>query len=426
MNNLNKTELFQIFGTIFFSIALAHTFLVGKINKLAKKYQLGSVGENLFHFFGEVEIVFGLWSAVFICFLVIFIDFNFVNEYLNSRNFTEAIFVFVIMSISATRPIISTIEKILIFLSRLIPIHKNLSIYFTLLFISPLLGSFITEPAAMTISAMLLLPRFFTDKQSFKFKYATLSLLFINISIGGTLTPFAAPPVLMVAGKWGWGLSYMLFNFAPKTVLSLLVNTLIAMFLFKKEIKKSSFEVEKTNNHISIPNWIVFIQFIFLLLAVLLSHYSVLIIGVFLFFLGYHKATKEFQAYLSLNEPLLVSFFLSGLIILGGAQQWWLEPLISSLTKFQLYFGAIGLTAFTDNAALTYLGSLVSSLDENSKLALVQGSVIGGGLTLIANAPNPAGFGILKESFDSEGFSPLILLKWSIPFMIIAALIFLM
>ena len=57
-----------------------------------------------------------------------------------------------------------------------------------------------------------------------------------------------------------------------------------------------------------------------------------------------------------------------------------------------LFFGAAALTAITDNAALTYLGSLVEDISDQSKYSLVAGAVAGGGLTVIANAPNPAGF----------------------------------
>ena len=35
------------------------------------------------------------------------------------------------------------------------------------------------------------------------------------------------------------------------------------------------------------------------------------------------------------------------------------------------------------------------------------GAVTGGGLTVIANAPNPAGFAILRPHFDDEAINPL-------------------
>ena len=70
-----------------------------------------------------------------------------------------------------------------------------------------------------------------------------------------------------------------------------------------------------------------------------------------------------------------------------------------------VYYGATALTAITDNAALTYLGSLVEGLSEEFKISLVMGAVTGGGLTLIANAPNPAGAAILKVKFSDQTIS---------------------
>jgi predicted cation transporter len=111
-----------------------------------------------------------------------------------------------------------------------------------------------------------------------------------------------------------------------------------------------------------------------------------------------------------LREGLLVGFFLAGLVVLGGMQQWWLQPALLSMDETQVYFGATALTAITDNAALTYLGSLVEGLSDEFKYALVTGAVTGGGLTIIANAPNPAGASILKGTFDEGAINPLGLL----------------
>ena len=422
---MNSEKIFEILATVFFAIALLHTFFASKLTKFSHRFKLGSVAENFLHLFGEVEIVFGFWSAILIILSIFLIDFNFTINYLNSRNFTEAMFVFVIMSLCSSLPIINFAEKVLIRISKMLLLDPKISIYFTLVCISPLLGSFITEPAAMTISAFLLLPRYFTNNHSLNFKYATVALLFLNISIGGTLTPYAAPPVLMVASKWGWDLNFMLTNFAPRTLVAVLFNSIIFILIFKKDILKGRIDTAKKGK-IYVPFWVTLIHLIFLIAVVLTSHYPVLFIGVYLFFIGFLKATHEFQSDLVLKEPLLVGFFLAGLIVLGGPQRWWLEPIITSLNKFELYFGSIGLTAFTDNAALTYLGSLVPSLDSESKLALVKGSVVGGGLTLIANAPNPAGYGILRDSFGEEVFSPLKLVLWSLPITLITAVIFLL
>ncbi len=105
----------------------------------------------------------------------------------------------------------------------------------------------------------------------------------------------------------------------------------------------------------------------------------------------------------------MVGFFLAGLVVLGTIQKWWLQDVLLQMGDTVLYFGATALTAVTDNAALTYLGSLVE-LSDTAKYSLVAGAVSGGGLTVIANAPNPAGYGILKDSFSGGVVNPLYLL----------------
>jgi hypothetical protein len=150
----------------------------------------------------------------------------------------------------------------------------------------------------------------------------------------------------------------------------------------------------------------------------------VVFVGLFLFFLGLVQVTNEYQSELKLKESLLVGFFLAGLVVIGGPQRWWLEPILKNLSTIPLYFGAILLTSFTDNAALTYLGSLVEGLSDISKYSLVAGSVVGGGLTVIANAPNPAGYGILNPYFGKEGISPFKLFIAALIPTLVAAIIF--
>jgi hypothetical protein len=74
------------------------------------------------------------------------------------------------------------------------------------------------------------------------------------------------------------------------------------------------------------------------------------------------------------------------------------RSVLASLSEHKLYLGATILTAFNDNALITYLATLVPNLDDRLKLAVVEGAVTGGGLTVIANAPNPAGQALLARS----------------------------
>lgn len=403
-------SVIQVAATVIFAIAIIHTFLVSKFAHIAHHYPEGSIGENFFHFMAEVEAVFGIWALVFLCIMMGVEGIGAPVHYLESLNFTEPGFVFVIMAMAGTRPVIKLAEKIIVGISKLIPMPRKMAFYFTALVVGPLLGSFITEPAAMTVTAIILLKNFFSKDMTQKFKYATIGLLFVNVSIGGTLSHFAAPPVLMVAGKWGWGMGHMITMFGYKAAISCVLSALVIAFVFKNELQGDFKLAEDNNEKMLPPIWVTLFHVIFLALVVLTAHHMVVFIGLFLFFLGFTTVTQEFQDEVQVKSSLMVGFFLAGLIVLGSEQKWWLQPLISGLSDQVLYFGSTALTGITDNAALTYLGSLVE-LTDSAKYFLVAGAVTGGGLTVIANAPNPAGYGILKDSFGKDGISPLGLLK---------------
>jgi hypothetical protein len=408
----------EIIGTVLFACAVLHTFVATKFEALAHKYPEGSIRENLFHFLGEVEAIFGMWAGLFIAIYGFMKGFLIEDShhhategavhYLEGINYTEPAFVFVIMCMAGTRPVIVFAEKCIMTVAKLLPLPEKIAFYMSALIIGPLLGSFITEPAAMTVTALILLDYFFSGKMSTKFKYATLGLLFVNISIGGTLTHFAAPPVLMVAGKWQWGMLHMMTNFGYKAAISIVICTVATALFFKKELSGKLHIKQKHEAYMAPTWWITLIHLIFLALVVYTAHHMVFFMGLFLFFLGFVTVTQEYQDEPKLKESLLVGFFLGGLVTLGNMQAWWLQDVITRLGDITLFLGATGLTAITDNAALTYLGSLVE-LSDSAKYNLVAGAVAGGGLTVIANAPNPAGYGILKGSF-SGGINPIKLL----------------
>jgi hypothetical protein len=421
--NVQVPEVVQYVATGLFAVAILHTFLVKKFAAIAHRFPEGSVGENFFHLLSEIEVVFGFWAAVLIVFIALLISPASAIEYVDSRNFTEPIFVFVIMTVCATKPILNIAGRIMGGLAKLIPGNRDLAEFLVILVIGPLLGSLITEPAAMTVCALMLLDKFFRRTDDLKFKYAMIGLLFVNISIGGTLTSYAAPPVLMVAKTWNWDSTFMFTHFGWKAVIACVVSTALVAWRFRKSIfalapLKVADESRRT------PIGIDLVHLAFVAMIVLTSHHVSMFMGLFLFFIGVAVVTKEYQEPLKLKESLLVGFFLAGLVVLGGPQGWWLQPLLAKLESLPLFLGATALTALTDNAALTYLGSLVPDLSDESKYALVAGAVTGGGLTVIANAPNPAGFGILNGSFGETGISPLGLLLGSLPPTIIAAFLF--
>ena len=396
---MNPTTI-QLIGAVLFGLALIHTFSTRFFEHLAHKRPNHA---GLWHFLAEIEVVFGFWALVLMVFMFGILGKEEATRYLDTRNFTEPLFVFAIMVAAATRPVILLAGMVTRLLTRMIPLPGAMASTLVILSAVPLMGSFITEPAAMTLAALLLRDGIFKLGISLRLRYGILGVLFVNVSIGGTLTPYAAPPVLMVASAWGWDLHYMLAEFGWKSALAVLINAAALVVLFAREFVRLRPPAPKAEAQP--PILVTLIHMAFLGGIVVFAHHPAVFLGLFLFFLGFTTAYERYQSPLILREGLLVAFFLAGLVVLGGQQQWWLEPLLLSMSSDAIFFGATALTAITDNAALTYLGSLVPGLSDEFKYALVAGAVAGGGLTIIANAPNPAGASILKGGFPDQAIN---------------------
>ncbi|WP_323589821.1 putative Na+/H+ antiporter [Aliarcobacter butzleri] len=411
----------QIIAAVIFALAIIHIFSVKYFEHLAHRNTKHS---GLFHLLGEIEVVFGAWALILILFMFILSGKQATVDYMNSRSYIEAMFVFVIMIIAATRPILQTVVLFVKKLSTIIPTKGATGFYFVVMFFVPILGSIITEPASMTLAALILSDKLFSQEISKKFRYATLGTLFVNVSIGGTLTNFAAPPILMVAGTWDWSTTFMFTTFGWKSMIAIFISTNLMILIFYKELVNIKIRTTVSDRE-NIPFGIILTHYLFLFLVVFFGHYPAIFMSIFLLFLGITHAYQQYQDRLMLREGLLVAFFLGGLVILGGQQQWWLQDLIMKMSDLQAFFAAITVGSVTDNAAITYLGSLVEGLTDEFKYALVAGAVCGGGLTVIANAPNPAGVTILKSHFEDSTIDPWYLFLGALVPTIISALCFL-
>ncbi|MGE5276460.1 MAG: putative Na+/H+ antiporter [Acidobacteriota bacterium] len=549
LRNRIAREPLNLVASLIFLFAILHTFLASRFTSASlrrrkahqAKIDSGEASENsvdfiaeALHFFGEVEVVFGLWIVPLFASIIYFYDWPTVVNYMtHGVDLTEAAFVVVIMLLASTRPILKLAERVMEAVAKLFGGSLS-ALWFTILTLGPLLGSLITEPAAITISAMLLSRRFYALDPSGKFKYATLALLFVNVSVGGTLTHFAAPPVLMVAGPWGWDTAFMLSAIGWKAVIGILIVNGLYFTVFRGEfsrlqgayalrcleerierevvtpelVSQEWKEVEAELNERgavrdeikqpidayvariearmeeeflpkmqrdkvdpalikeafarrfedlrldemrrwipallpsdqraryvdpnwddredTVPAWVTVVHILFMAWTIVNAHHAQLFVLGALFFLGFAQATAPYQNRINLQQPMLVGFFLAGLVIHGGMQGWWIAPVLSSLSATALMAMATILTAFNDNAALTYLATLVPGFSDGMKYAVVAGAVAGGGLTIIANAPNPAGQSILRKHFD-EAVSPKgLLLAASVPTVIVWLCLFLL
>ncbi len=408
-------------AAIIFALALIHTFAAKTFERLAHRHPKHA---GLLHFLGEVEVVFGLWAFVLIVAMAFVVGGDDAIKYAESRQYTEPLFVFVVMVVAASRPVLESVEALVLLIAKFAPVRSAVAQVWLGLALVPLIGSLITEPAAMTLAALMLLPQIFHQGMPEKLKYAALGVLFVNISIGGTLTSFAAPPVLMVAATWQWDSTFMLTHFGWKAAIAVIVNATFITILLRKHILVTDEPIAEAGQR-NAPLLVKIIHLSFLAATVVFAHHPVIFLGLFLLFLGFTQAYAQFQSTLVLKQGLLVGFFLAGLVVLGGMQQWWLQPIVATLQPIALFFAALGLTAITDNAALTYLGSTIEGMSEAAKYMLVAGAVAGGGLTVIANAPNPAGVALLRSGFQDESIGMAgLLLGAAIP-TVVAAMVFL-
>ncbi len=428
-----SVEPLNLFATLIFFAAVVHTFCAPIFLRWAKQREEaehlewlsrreGEQGREaplnfvtvVLHYLGELEAVFGIWAIPLIVVISLSKGWAQTKEYLeHSVHFTEAVFVVVIMAMAATQPILYLAERTLSLGARLLG-GSPASWWATILIAGSLLGSLITEPAAMTICALLLGQHFFKYKPSNRLAYATVGLLFANISVGGLLTHFAAPPVVIIARRWGWDTGFMFSTFGWKAAGAICFSTAACLYLFRREFRTlarrvSPFDAAHPVSEKAAPVAVIVANLLFMLWTVVNSQSSQLVIGGFLFFLAFVDATRYYQRAVSLRMPLLVGFFLAGLVIHGSFQAWWIEPLLNRLGDAALLLSSIVLSAFNDNAAITYLASLVPHFSDDLKYLVVAGAVSAGGLTIVANAPNPAGNAILSRYFDG-GISQFYLL----------------
>lgn len=426
----------EITATLCFALAVVHTFSVSIFARLAHR---DGPHAGMWHLLAEVEVVFGAWACVLLMAMAALADVPTAVKYLDGSDFTEALFVFAIMVVAASRPVLELARLMLHGVVRLLPMRRELGMFLLIMALVPLAGSFITEPAAMTLAAILLRDAYFRAPGNGRLKYLTLGVLFVNISIGGVLTAYAAPPVLMVASTFGWDTPYMFMHFGDRAAVAVLFNAVVLTWLCRADVLAAAAATRPasqdaaepdagsgTTGRPRVPAWIMAVHLLFLAGVVLGAHHPPVFLGLLMLFIGFCSAYRRYQSRLLIKEGLLVGFFLAGLVVLGGLQQWWLQDLLGGLPPLVLYWGTAALTALTDNAALTYLGSLVHGTSEAWRTMLVAGAVTGGGLTVIANAPNPAGFALLKAYFPGESISAGKLLLAALAPTLVAAAAFLL
>jgi Putative Na+/H+ antiporter len=517
-----RVEPFNAVSTVIFLLAIIHTFAAPRLaargaRRLKRREDQIASGElppwsvdfvgYLLQFVGQIEVVFGLWAVALFAAIATAFGWHSAVGYIADRvDYTEAVFIVVVMAMASTRPVLRLAEDIVRHTARLFG-GSLTAWWLTTLTAGPLLGSFITEPAAMTLCALLLGRKFYELKPSTSFGYATLGLLFTNVSVGGLLTHSAAPPVVVAANAWDWTTPYLFLHFGWKAAVGIALSNAIYLLVFRSEFVRlgaafaereledelqrrffnrwhMDYEYGRFRNVVNeevqlkekmmalvtealsrlrarlvevyrsvavekgvdpeviraafehrfaeirlarlkryfpgllppseqpeihdpdwdrrddpVPLWVTSVHLMLMAWTIANAHHPALFVPGLLLLLTFMQATGKFQNQLNLGPPILVGFFLAGLVIHGGLQGWWIEPILRSLQAAPLALISVGLSAVNDNTAVVFLTTLVPNLDDALKHAVLAGAVAGGGLTVIANAPNPAGYSLLRGNF---------------------------
>ena len=177
----------DIIAAALFALALLHTFATKLFERLAHRHPRHA---GLWHLLGEVEVVFGFWAVVLVAVMAVAVGGKEAIAYAESRQYAEPLFVFVVMVIAASRPVLEAVQALVAGMARRAPLHRAVAEVWLCFAFVPLVGSLITEPAAMTLAALMLAPRVFQPGIPEPLEYGALGVLFVNISIGGTLTSF--------------------------------------------------------------------------------------------------------------------------------------------------------------------------------------------------------------------------------------------
>ena len=208
----------------------------------------------------------------------------------------------------------------------------------------------------------------------------------------------------------------MFIHFGTEAFIAIVISTVVYRLIFRREfarlaqVAKSVHKGSTEGAADAVPAYLVVTHAAFLLFTIVNAHYPVMVIGSFCFYLAFMQMTHQHQHELKFKNAFMVGFFLAGLVVHGNLQGWWISPLLQGLGAFQLFAMATFLTSFVDNAMITYLATFVEGFSDPLKIAVVAGAVTGGGLTVIANAPNPAGRSLLAHHFPGKIVSPLYLL----------------
>lgn len=406
----------QVGASALFFCAIIHIFLTPWLGRLHRLYQHKKMMfpgrwkqylllSECFGFLNKIELVFIVWAVPLFVIFVCCEGYRVAMAYFNSRNYVSSLFIMIMLIFLESRPIECLSERIFSNIAKL-GYQSPKCWWWTIMLFAPLSTFFLKETGAMIIGATLLAKHFYRFYPSSRFGYATLGLLFSNISIGGLLTAFSSRALFIILPSVKWGNEIVIKHFCWKAVLSMLISTTIYYFVFKKEFH--SFPRSVVNKAVvedDIPYWVILVHIVLVGLLISTNTIPLFMMAILIFYLGFQRFTIFYQHSINISKTCCVGLFYAGLVIFGELQEWWVLELMHRMSDFGYMLTSYGLSIFLDNALVNYLVHNLPVATDCYLYLVITGCMSAGGLTIISNMPNIVGYLIIKPAFQVPSFS---------------------
>ncbi|WP_348663117.1 putative Na+/H+ antiporter [Chlamydia vaughanii] len=353
----------------------------------------------------RVELVFVLWAAPLFLWFLYSEGYKVTMGYFNSRNYVFSLFIVIMLILLESRPIVYFSERIFSNIAK-IGRQSPRCWWWTLMIACPLSSIFLKETGAMIIAATLLARNFYKFSPSPRFAYATMGLLFSNISIGGLTSGLSSRALFIILPSVRWGNSFILKYFCWKSIIAMLISTTIYYLIFRKEF--DNFPKVVTNPSMMnerVPKWIICVHIILVGSVIFARSIPLLMAAILIFYLGFQKFTIFYQHSIRTAKVCFVGLFYAGLVIFGELQEWWVLEIMHRMSDFGYLITSYTLSIFLDNALVNYLVHNLPVATDCFLYLVIAGCMSAGGLTIISNMPNIVGYLIIRPTFPSSSVS---------------------
>lgn len=403
-------------ATVLFFFSVVHTFLtpwfyqrfqVCKHKKMIfpekwKKYLWLS---ECYRLLSRVETVFILWAVPLFLWFLYTEGYKMTISYFNSRNYIFSLFIIIMLLLLESRPIVYLSECIFSSIAK-IGKQSPRCWWWTLMIATPVSSVLLKETGAMIIATTLLSRSFYRFAPSTRFAYATMGLLFSNISLGGLTTGLSSRALFIILPSVKWGNSFILKYFCWKALIAILISTTVYYLIFRKEFARFPKVVTVLSNvKERMPKWIICVHILLIVAVILARFVPLLMVAILIFYLGFQRFTIFYQRPMRIGKACFVGLFYAGLVIFGELQEWWVLELMHRMPDFGYMMTSYVLSIFLDNALVNYLVHNLPVATDCFLYLVIAGCMSAGGLTLISNIPNIVGYLALQSFFPSSSFS---------------------